>query len=1199
MNGGKEECGGERGEDWTTVEGGKEECGGERGEDWTKVEGGKEVVERIMIQTDTAGGRLEAISNMDRLAVLLVSFLACVSTSSNFTTYDGHKVYKIFPTESQAGLLKIFHDLEGYDFWGSYHNVSTGIQELDLMVTPEQQEYFVKFLKDKNIEYSTLVEDLETVFKAERVQQNSKRASSRISFDSYLRYDQIRAYLLQLATNYPTLVTVENIGFTYEGRPIVIAKISSGGQGSRPVIAIEAGIHAREWIAPATAVYIINQLVENSENSDLISNVDWHIVPVTNPDGYEFSHTTTRLWRKTLTGASSNPCSETYGGTHAFSESETVAYHNYILGNKDRIKLYLATHSYGNVNAAAGGSDDWVKAVGGVDYAYTLELPGGGNSGFDLPASQIARTVSTFFPAIRIRAYLLQLATNYPTLVTVENIGFTYEGRPIVIAKISSGGQGSRPVIAIEAGIHAREWIAPATAVYIINQLVENSENSDLISNVDWHIVPVTNPDGYEFSHTTLLERAPIHALRRTGGPTLSRNRKQLLIIITSWVTRTASSCTSLHTAMGTIRQSGNGPIHFSLELKLLKIFTRDDNLAKSANKAQVSAGAPSYSIDATGGASVDWVKAVAGVGYGYTIELPGGGSFGFDLPASRILSTVSAYFNAVRVFGDHKVYKVFPTESQAGLLKTFRDLEGYDFWGSYHNVSTGIQELDLMVTPEQQEYFVKFLKDKNIEYSPLVEDLETVFKAERVQQNSKRASSRISFDSYLRYDQIRAYLLQLATNYPTLVTVENIGFTYEGRPIVIAKISSGGQGSRPVIAIEAGIHAREWIAPATAVYIINQLVENSENSDLISNVDWHIVPVTNPDGYEFSHTTTRLWRKTRSRLSSSICIGTDPNRNFDFYWMDIAAGGSDDWVKGVGGVKYSYTVELPGGGIWGFDLPASRILSTVTSYFPAIRIQSYLRKLEKKYHKLVRVESIGKTYEGREILVIQISTDRSARRPIVLIDAGIHAREWIAPSMALYIINRLVENQIDTEELAAKVDWHIVPVINPDGYEYTHTKVGASSDPCDDTFSGTKGFSEVESQALQKYALKFKKRIKMYLTLHCYGNLILYPWGFTRKLPENWKDLHDLAVKASEAHVKAGGEKYTIGSSTNVLYPAAGGSDDWMKGVIGVEYSYTIEMTQKHGGFIMNPALINETVVRFFEAIRVFGKFVADMEPN
>nr|CAD7457951.1 unnamed protein product [Timema tahoe] len=119
-----------------------------------------------------------------------------------------------------------------------------------------------------------------------------------------------------------------------------------------------------------------------------------------------------------------------------------------------------------------------------------------------------------------------------------------------------------------------------------------------------------------------------------------------------------------------------------------------------------------------------------------------------------------------------------------------------------------------------------------------------------------------------------------------------------------------------------------------------------------------------------------------------------------------------------------------------------SRGSGVVSQYYRYDWIQSYLRKLEKKYRKLVRVESIGKTYERRDIQVIQISTDRSARRPIVLIDAGIHAREWIAPSMALYIINQLVERQEGTEELTAKVDWHIIPVINPDGYEYTHTKV-------------------------------------------------------------------------------------------------------------------------------------------------------------
>ncbi|CAG2066738.1 unnamed protein product, partial [Timema podura] len=116
-----------------------------------------------------------------------------------------------------------------------------------------------------------------------------------------------------------------------------------------------------------------------------------HSSTSTNHDGYEFSHTSTRLWRKTRSrpssstcigtdanrnfdyywmtvGASSNPCSETYGGTHALSEPETSAYHNYILGNKDRIKLYIATHSYGNYILYSWGHtsalpSDWLSLV--------------------------------------------------------------------------------------------------------------------------------------------------------------------------------------------------------------------------------------------------------------------------------------------------------------------------------------------------------------------------------------------------------------------------------------------------------------------------------------------------------------------------------------------------------------------------------------------------------------------------------------------------------------------------------------------------------------------------------------------------------------------------------------------------------------------------------------------------------------------
>ena len=56
----------------------------------------------------------------------------------------------------------------------------------------------------------------------------------------------------------------------------------------------------------------------------------------------------------------------------------------------------------------------------------------------------------------------------------------------------------------IEANIHAREWISSATATYFINQLLTSTdpEVMDLAENIDWHIIPVMNPDGLSYSHT-------------------------------------------------------------------------------------------------------------------------------------------------------------------------------------------------------------------------------------------------------------------------------------------------------------------------------------------------------------------------------------------------------------------------------------------------------------------------------------------------------------------------------------------------------------------------------------------------------------------------------------------------------------------------------------------------------------------------
>lgn len=96
--------------------------------------------------------------------------------------------------------------------------------------------------------------------------------------------------------------------------------------------------------------------------------------------------------------------------------------------------------------------------------------------------------------------------------------------------------------------------------------------------------------------------------------------------------------------------------------------------------------------------------------------------------------------------------------------------------------------------------------------------------------------------------------------------------------------------------------------------------------------------------------------------------------------------------------------------------------------------------KMSRNY-KDVTLFSIGRSFEGREMYGLKISSDvKNSVKPAILIEAGIHAREWIAPVTALFAISELVKE--NNKYLYKNVDWYIIPSMNPDGYELTHTKV-------------------------------------------------------------------------------------------------------------------------------------------------------------
>lgn len=110
-----------------------------------------------------------------------------------------------------------------------------------------------------------------------------------------------------------------------------------------------------------------------------------------------------------------------------------------------------------------------------------------------------------FWSTREINEYLTYLVTFHGDICSTEVAGFSSQGQLIRAITISLGGRGqidgSRPVVFIDAGVHAREWAAHATSLFFLHELLENRyQNLDILENVDFVVIPDVNPDGYDYS---------------------------------------------------------------------------------------------------------------------------------------------------------------------------------------------------------------------------------------------------------------------------------------------------------------------------------------------------------------------------------------------------------------------------------------------------------------------------------------------------------------------------------------------------------------------------------------------------------------------------------------------------------------------------------------------------------------------------
>uniref|UniRef100_A0AAX7V774 Carboxypeptidase A1 n=1 Tax=Astatotilapia calliptera TaxID=8154 RepID=A0AAX7V774_ASTCA len=380
----------------------------------------------------------------------LFVFAALLVAVFGKVTFEGHKVLRIVPKdEVQLSLIKDLEEMMEFelDFW---RGVTTVSNPVDVRVPFHVLKSVKDYLETQNIDYSAMIEDLQMILDKEQKEMAAARvpqAKNTDSFDfaNYHTLEEIYSFQDMLVAENPNFVSKIVIGQSYEGRPLNVLLLSF------PVL---------EWVTQASGLWFAKKIVTDYGTDPaltaILSQMDIFLEIATNPDGYAFTHSSNRMWRKTRKpnpgsscvgvdpnrnwdagfgepGASSSPCSETYRGPSAHSESEVKSIVDFVKSHGN-IKAFISIHSYSQmlmypygykstpandaaelhkvaqkaisdltslygtkytygsiidtIYQASGNTIDWTYEQG-IKYSYTFELRDEGRYGFLLPASQI------------------------------------------------------------------------------------------------------------------------------------------------------------------------------------------------------------------------------------------------------------------------------------------------------------------------------------------------------------------------------------------------------------------------------------------------------------------------------------------------------------------------------------------------------------------------------------------------------------------------------------------------------------------------------------------------------------------------------------------------------------------------------------------------------------------------------------------
>ncbi|KAG9348879.1 hypothetical protein JZ751_029196 [Albula glossodonta] len=299
--------------------------------------------------------------------------------------------------------------------------------------------------------------------------------------------------------------------------------------------------------------------------------------------------------------------------------------------------------------------------------------------------------------------------------------------------------------------------------------------------------------------------------------------------------------------------------------------------------------------------------------------------------------------------------------------------------------------------------------------------------------------------------------------------------------------------------------------------------------------------------------------------------------------------------------------------------------MSYYERYHPLEDIYLWINRTTHQYPDMVQPILIGSSFEKRPLWVLKLSGKRGNQpKRAMWIDCGIHAREWISHAFCLWFVQYSIDfyNQIpDMTEILDSMDIYVLPVMNPDGYKYTWTKnrmwrknrskhpgnycigtdlnrnfdanwctMGSSHRSCDDTYCGLFPESEPEAEAVANFLRSHKHDMKLYLSIHSYSQMLLFPYSCSYQEAANHNELNEMVKEAAMNIRKYYRNQYKYGAGAKTIYLAPGGSDDWAYN-LGIEYSFTFELQDKgRYGFLLPPELISKACNEALTAVKTIA---------